>query len=77
MPKSPSAGSPNSEMNRFCGLMSAVQQPPVVGGLQGAGDLHADVEDDGDGQLPLALLALAHRPAAVQLHHDARLLRAS
>jgi len=27
MPKSPSAGSPNSEMNRFCGLMSRCSRP--------------------------------------------------
>ena len=39
----------------------AVQQATVVGGLQGAGDLHADVEHQGDRQPALALEALAER----------------
>ena len=74
MPKSPSAGSPNSDTNRFCGLMSRWSRPAVVGGLQRAGDLHADVEHEWDGQASLALQPLTERAPAVQLHHDARLL---
>ena len=57
------------------GLDVAMQQPAVVGRLEGAGDLHPDVEHHRDGQLTLALSAFAVRPPAVQLHDDARLLR--
>ena len=75
MPKSPSAGSPNSEMNRFCGLMSRCSRPRSCAVCRAPAIFTPTSSTSGDGQLPLLLLALAERAAAVQLHHDARLLR--
>ena len=74
MPKSPERRLAELGDEQVLRLDVAVQQTAVVGRLQGAGDLHADVEHGGDGERALALLPVAHRPAAVQLHHDARLL---
>ena len=52
----------------------AVQQAPVVGGLQRAADLHSDLQHLRHRQRPVLLDPLTERAAAVELHHDARLL---